>query len=515
MAKTTPALATPLRDQLEKLAAFAPQDLPVLSLYLDLAADQHGRDSYDAFLRKSFAERRKAFRDHTAARASFDRDAERIREHLKYEVNRSTNALAVFACSGANDFFESIQLQAPIEQHWLFIGPAPHLYPLAKLADRFPRYAAVLTDTNRARIFVFSLGAVEHQSEVVSDKMRRNAMGGWSQARYQRHADNWHLLHVKDVVEHLDRIVSAENIAKLIIAGDNVAMPILKEQLPQRLLDKLVDIIRLETYVGEDELLRATLEALQRKDAESDIEVVQDVVGAWLANGLGTVAPEPVLQALTLGQVDELLIAATPAALEPVQDMDEVTLAGELVRRAEQTGARVRFIEDPELMKDFGGVAARLRFRGFRHPNAHSPRVGGPAGHAGRRVMSKLNKVNPDHYTMAGRLPPDDLARELKRQRGEVEARKGARPLPRRRVTGETPAPVPTRGSGAATPAVASETAVKESGARKTPKTRKAPAARGSAARGASPARAGRPGMHKGRTKGRGVTRKTQKKNRS
>jgi len=501
MAKTTPALATPLRDQLEKLAAFAPQDLPVLSLYLDLAADQHGRDSYDAFLRKSFAERRKAFRDHTPARASFDRDVERIREHLNNEVNRSTNALAVFACSGANNFFESIQLQARIEQHWLFIGSVPHLYPLAKLADRFPRYVAVLTDTNRARIFVFSLGAVEHQSEVVSDKMRRNSMGGWSQARYQRHADNWHLLHVKDVVDHVDRIVSAENIAKIIVAGDDVAVPILKEQLPQRLLDKLVDIIPLETYVGEDELLRVTLEALQRKDAEGDIEVVQEVVGAWLANGLGTVAPEPVLQALTLGQVDELLIAATPAALEPVQDMDEVALAGELVRRAEQTGARVRFIEDPELMKDFGGVAARLRFRGF------AP--------AGRRVMSRLNKVNPDHYTMAGRLPPDDLARERKRQRGEVEARKGDRPLPRRRVTGATPAPGPTRGSRAGGPAIASETAVKESGARGTPKTRKAPAARGSAARGASPMRAGRPGMHKGRTKGRGVTRKTQKKNRS
>ena len=39
MAKTSPALDTPLRDRLEKLAAFEPQDIPVVSLYLDL----HGR----------------------------------------------------------------------------------------------------------------------------------------------------------------------------------------------------------------------------------------------------------------------------------------------------------------------------------------------------------------------------------------------------------------------------------------------------------------------------------------
>ena len=30
--------------------------------------------------------------------------------------------------------------------------------------------------------------------------------------------------------------------------------------------------------------------------------------------------------------------------------------------------------------------------------------------------MSRHNKVNPDHYTLAGRLSPDDLARERRKQ---------------------------------------------------------------------------------------------------
>ena len=30
--------------------------------------------------------------------------------------------------------------------------------------------------------------------------------------------------------------------------------------------------------------------------------------------------------------------------------------------------------------------------------------------------MSRRNKVNPDHYTLAGRLAPDDMARELRKQ---------------------------------------------------------------------------------------------------
>ena len=34
--------------------------------------------------------------------------------------------------------------------------------------------------------------------------------------------------------------------------------------------------------------------------------------------------------------------------------------------------------------------------------------------------MSKQNKVNPGMYTQAGRLTPDDTARELKKQREAV-----------------------------------------------------------------------------------------------
>ncbi len=377
-------MATPLREQLEKLAAFEPQELPVLSLYLNLAPDSHGRDSHGPFLRKVFAERQRAFRDHTPERESFDRDAERIREYLAAQVTPSMNGAAIFACAGANDFFEAIPLQVPVGEHALFIGATPHLYLLARLVDQYPRYAAVVLDTNRARIVVFGLGAVERRERVVSDRMRRTDMGGWSQARYQRHADNWHLLHVKDVVSVLDRVVTDERIRHIIVAGDEVVVPILKEQLPQRLIDKLVDVVALDQRVPDDKLLQTTLEVLRKKDAETDAERVREVVGAWQGNGLATVGPEATLHALTLGQVDELLIAGRPDAMRVAPlppdaperaieahtsapsgapDSDRLKLADELVRRAEQTGANVRFIEDVSLLEPYGGVAAALRFR--------------------------------------------------------------------------------------------------------------------------------------------------------
>jgi peptide chain release factor subunit 1 len=383
MDKSSAAYTTPLRKEVERLANVQPTKHPLLSLYLNLASDQHGRDNYDTFVRKAFAERLGAFEPRSPARDSFTRDADRIRAYLSENIDRSANALAIFACA-ADNFFEALQLDAPLDQHWLFVGSVPHLYPLARLIDQYPRYAAVVLDTHKARIFVFGLAAVERTEHVTNEKTRRTAMGGWSQARYQRHADNFHLHHVKEVVDTLDRIVTAEHISHIVVAGDEVAVPILKAQLPTHLREKVVDVIRLDRAAGASEVLEATLGPLREKEAMTDAENVERLITAWRSGGLGVAGPEATLDALERGQVEELIIAGTPALLKPVQrpvgvgaagsvqvatsapggvDERRLELSSELVTRAEQTGARIRFVENADLLANIGGVGALLRFR--------------------------------------------------------------------------------------------------------------------------------------------------------
>jgi peptide chain release factor subunit 1 len=381
MAKGTPALDTPLRQQLDRLAAFEATDAPVLSLYLDMRPDQHGRDNYDTWMRKTLTERARALKGE--ARKSFDRDVERVTTYLAGEVRTTSNRLALVACSAA-ELFESVQLDVPIDQHWLFLGPVPHLYPLARLNDQYPRYAALLVDTNTARLFVFGLGVTETQREVRNAKTRRSSMGGWSQARYQRHVENFHLQHFKEVVEVLDRVVREESLSKVIVACDPVSMSTLMEQMPKHLADKVVDVVHLGIDAPEHQVLTDTLEAMRERDAETDAEQVERLIGAWRAGGLGVVGPEATMAALARAQVEELLITATPALLKrtrPTQadvtpgDVDVATSAGgdvdperlkladELVTKAQQQSARLRFIENPELLADVGGVGALLRFR--------------------------------------------------------------------------------------------------------------------------------------------------------
>jgi hypothetical protein len=71
-----------LNAQLDRLAAFDSGPFPVLSLYLNLQPDQHGRDSFEPFLRKELADRIRTYPAEGPERQSLERDAERIREYL-------------------------------------------------------------------------------------------------------------------------------------------------------------------------------------------------------------------------------------------------------------------------------------------------------------------------------------------------------------------------------------------------------------------------------------------------
>jgi peptide subunit release factor 1 (eRF1) len=353
MDKTTTALATPLREQLDSLALFEPVEWPVVSLYLDLRPDQHGRDRYADFLRKALPDRIRTLKGE--ARASLERDAERISQYISAQVSPSANGLAIFACSAVTDFFQAVQLDAPIEQHWLFIGSVPHLYPLARLIDQYPRYGAVLVDSNSARLFVFGLGTSEKSNTISNVKTRRTSMGGWSQARYQRHAENFHLHHMKEVVEVLDKMVRDEKLDRIVVACDQTAKPRFMELLPKQLAEKIVDVMPLEMKTPDHQVLAETLDALRQHDAATDVEHVEQMLGAWRAGGLAVVGPEATLKALSMGQVEELLIS----------DVDPETMksSGELVAGAHKNGARVRIIEDGALLSEVGGVGALLRFK--------------------------------------------------------------------------------------------------------------------------------------------------------
>ena len=254
---------TRLADHIQQLAAFAPTAFPVLSLYLDLVPHQHDHDRDAAFVRAALADRLTSLHPHAPERESLERDTSRIDAWLRECLPPSASGLAIFACSG-DGFFDVVQLDTPIERRALYVGPVPHLYPLVRLEDEYPRYAAVMLDAHHARIYVFGLDTTPREAMIAGP-----AIGGWSQARFHRHGENLHLERLDDVVESLDRIVTDDDLRRIVVTGHDAAVPRLRQQLPARLSSKLVDVLQLDRNAGEGRVLHATLEALQAQDTEA------------------------------------------------------------------------------------------------------------------------------------------------------------------------------------------------------------------------------------------------------
>lgn len=368
---------------LKKLAEIESTGLPFISIYLNAEPNEHGRDNFDVFLKKQLSEYKSNYKADSPEKESFERDAERIEKYVE-KVNPAANGVAVFACSGADDFFQTIEFYVPFHQNHFYVFDKPHLYPLARLIEENPKFAVVLADTNSANIFVFQRGRILDEEEIQNTRTNRSEVGGWSQMRYQRHIDKLHEQHVKEVIEELDKIVREENIEQIVLAGnEEVVVPLLREELTKELEEKIVGTIRLDVKTPEDEIHGQARQAIRQNDTLKDKEKIDYLKEQNYDGGFGVVGVEKTLEALSNGQVQELYLSAhfdrikfnakkVGEVLEAYAPGDEdeiphISEAGEivdeLIRRGLESADTIRFIEDENLMKGTGGAGAILRYK--------------------------------------------------------------------------------------------------------------------------------------------------------
>jgi peptide chain release factor subunit 1 len=385
-----------LNDLMQKLIAVEPSGFPFLSIYLNAEPNEQGRDAYGVWLRGELSEQAENYEEDSAEAQSFKADVERITNFLENEVEPSANGIAIFASFGADEFFETAQIEVPFPNNRFFAFDRPHIFPLARAIDQNPKYAVLWSDTNKADIYVF--GGENHINveietsakveEIQNEVTQGTKVGGWSQARYQRHIANFHLQHAKETVDELEKLMRDAKIEHLILCGDErTIMPILRPQLPKELEEKVVQTLNLNQYDSEEKIRQATLEVMQNQNKAGDEAAVERMYGAAkAAAGLGTMGVEDTLAALSNGQVEELLITANFGAIEYSQKKVKKVLreyapgddnstsdtlpkvreprqiADELIVRALNSSAKIKFIEDESLLKEAHGVGAVLRY---------------------------------------------------------------------------------------------------------------------------------------------------------
>jgi hypothetical protein len=348
-----------VRRALRALAELEPGELPVLSVYLDMrphaTGENPGLRAGTVILKKRLREIEKTYLPRGAELDSVREDAERIDRYLGEEYDVAADGLALFACAGRG-VFEAVEAGVPFEDQ-VTVAPQPDLFQLARLVDEHETAVVAVVDSNTSRLFVTRRGVLREVGGADEDPKyfrTRPMVGGLNQASYQRHNANLRAEFARETAAELARLVDAEGASRVVLAGDEVAIPRMREALSPRVAALVKDVLRLDIRTPLDAVAEEVRQVLAAADAENAETIADQLVGAVRAGGLGFAGLDETRTALEHGQVDELVL--DPAQLD-------AAARGELVRMAQVTSATVEVVQGHDGLQRLGGVGALLRYR--------------------------------------------------------------------------------------------------------------------------------------------------------
>jgi hypothetical protein len=367
---------------------------PVVSLLLDLDPSQFATAPARATQMRSLLD--KAERDGHGAgewpshadRTALRGDLERLEEYLSSDdlPISGARALAVF-CSGQDELFETIALAVPTSPRAV-IAPTPFIEPLVAGRDE-GRSAVVLISRRLGRILVGDPHDLREAEEVADDVHGQHSRGGWSQANYERSADNEAEQHFRHVAQELYHLWQREPFQRLAVGGPVDDRGRFVEDLHQDLRRLLLDE-RLEADVETASLtdvaaaLSPLLERARAAGKEAALAELENRLGAGGAAARGLAAT---LEALAERRVETLLLALNftargtrcprcgllypestqtcPADGETavaVRDLREAAVEAAVMQDAGVTVIGEGSDPEPLVLHRGGGIAALLRF---------------------------------------------------------------------------------------------------------------------------------------------------------
>jgi peptide subunit release factor 1 (eRF1) len=246
-------------------------------------------------------------------RSALTQDLERLQEYLGSDELPVSGArtLAVF-CSSRDDLFETVPLDHAVAPR-VVIAPTPYIEPLVAGAED-DRLAVVLISRRSGRILT---GEAQHlrQIDTIDDNVHgQHRKGGWSQANYERSADNEAEQHLRNVAHELYRSWQREPFSRLILGGPAEDVARFRDDLHNdvrpALMEERLDV-DVET-VGLSDVRDALVPVLDRAHdtaREAAMAELEERLGLGRRPARATRGVEDTLSSLNERRVETLLLA--------------------------------------------------------------------------------------------------------------------------------------------------------------------------------------------------------------
>ncbi|MCO5218869.1 MAG: hypothetical protein M9909_08575 [Thermomicrobiales bacterium] len=310
---------------------------------------------------------------------ALQRSKERISSWLRDELDPSARGVYIVAHEPSG-VLDATGLNLPIETS-VSLSVEPRLYSLIRIVEDYPTYAVLQIDQQDATLSFITHGARDRSVKLESTLFpRKQSSGGLNQKRYRRRAEERMEAFARDTIVETEKALAEAGVDVLILAGNDVMISVVRNELPDHLAGVIVDHIRMEPTVAPHEKVEMTIpiaEAAERRREQASVDALRNAIGG---GALGVAGPHEVLRALQNGQVETLILCDTfegsgwadyemhvfgvndvPAVHPTGGDTSKlvaVDLRDELVRLALSTGAEVDIIHSSVPVEATGVPAA-------------------------------------------------------------------------------------------------------------------------------------------------------------
>lgn len=240
-------------------------------------------------------------------------DLARIAQFVRYEFSRNqTRGLAIFSCQERN-LWQIYKTPVPLPS-MVVVGSEPYAKTLTTVLDQFHRYCTVLVDRRKSRIFAVYLGDIEEHFGIFEDDVpSRVSEGEWAglrQTKIAHHIEDHVLRHLKNVANKTLIFFRMHDFDRLVIGGHKEIIPKFKEVLHPYLRERVVGQFLAEPDLPLKIVLQQSLKCEAEVERRRESELIQKITDAENPGGVGVIGIEPTIEALMLGQVNTLVIAA-------------------------------------------------------------------------------------------------------------------------------------------------------------------------------------------------------------
>jgi peptide subunit release factor 1 (eRF1) len=289
------------------------EETAMITLYLDFVPENtrpSARLTVFHSLRTEELENRREYIEGLSrdARLLLDRDIKEVEAFVAEYDPENERSIVAFK-SGELNRVVTVRARTP---NRLSIDPDAYVEPLEAILEQGHKLLVVHVEKERARLWTYQLGHEEAidtiRSFVPTDTVDRSRPG--TVQRHRRTHLHWHLRDVERATEAAFRERECEG---LVLAGDEDVLAELEPMLPKAVRTAVVGTLHPDPHQSRNQW-QAQIDELLTKVREREETAALEDLGMFAAHGLLVTGLAPVIDAVNLFRVRELLLNDTVAA---------------------------------------------------------------------------------------------------------------------------------------------------------------------------------------------------------